>query len=209
MISRNSGPRSNAWSQSKATNQSVFDPQMQEVGRAFELYFDQWVDSEVTIFRQMPLDRDFFMPVTLDEVSAAVGSVPEKFTEGLEAVILLGGSDRQAKARKKFSYGRYMLWEVIILHPFPKSRLRQHFSGGFRPDLRREYVRAGASVIEKPGQTVIEFSEDALRKFYLYDVLMHEIGHHADRKNLGKKPLRKGEGFAEWFANEFGFRTRD
>ncbi|MFZ5617052.1 MAG: hypothetical protein ACOZAA_07010 [Pseudomonadota bacterium] len=208
MRSRNSGPRSNAWSRSKYTNQTSFDPQLQETGRIFELFFDDWTAADQTIYRQMPLHPDFLMPVTLDEVREAVSQVPSQFTAGLEAIVLLGGSVRQRKAAKTYCYGRYMLCQVIVLHPFPKLMLRREFKRGLRPDIRVEYIRAGASVIEKNGARIVEFTESALRDFYLRDVLMHEIGHHADRKNLGKKPLRKEEGFADWFALEYGFRLR-
>ncbi len=42
---------------------------------------------------------------------------------------------------------------------------------------------------------------DWLRRFYLRDVLMHEIGHHMDSHNITKKARER---FAEWFASKHG-----
>jgi hypothetical protein len=42
---------------------------------------------------------------------------------------------------------------------------------------------------------------NSLRRFYLRNVLMHELGHHVDRKNLTKKDREK---FAEEFARTHG-----
>ena len=42
---------------------------------------------------------------------------------------------------------------------------------------------------------------DTLRRFYLRDVLMHEMGHHVDSQNVTKKARER---FAEWFASKHG-----
>ena len=48
--------------------------------------------------------------------------------------------------------------------------------------------------------------EESLKRFYLQDVLMHELGHHVDSPNFISKSDKKAEGFAEWFASEYGYR---
>jgi hypothetical protein len=42
---------------------------------------------------------------------------------------------------------------------------------------------------------------DSVRRFYLRDVLMHEIGHHVDSRNITRKDREK---FAERFARTHG-----
>ena len=45
---------------------------------------------------------------------------------------------------------------------------------------------------------------DLVLSFYLQDILVHEIGHHVDRANLGHP--KESEAYARWFATEYGFR---
>lgn len=49
------------------------------------------------------------------------------------------------------------------------------------------------------------WQEDKLRDFYLNNVLMHELGHLLDQRNTS---YTDRERFAEWFAIEYGYKTR-
>ena len=42
----------------------------------------------------------------------------------------------------------------------------------------------------------------ALRRFYLLDVLLHELGHHVGRLDDRHKDRKTAERFADWFALE-------
>lgn len=205
---RNTGVRAGTWSGSKATNQRPFSPQDEEISRVIEKFYDEFSNSTKTIIRQMPLHAEFIMPVTIDEVKNLLRSVPQQFVSGLEGVFLLGGSKKQALSWVNFAaYGRYGR-NKIYLHPYPKKYLIRRYSSPPKPHVLIDYKRTGALITEKPGKFIVEFTPDALRQFYLRDVLMHEIGHHVDRDNFGKKPRRREESFAEWFATEHGFRLR-
>lgn len=207
MRARNSGPRANMWSRSKYTNQNIFDPQEEEISQVIEKYYDEYSKSPTTIFRQRSLHPDFLMPVTLGEVEALMADLPQAFTDGIKAVFLLGGSRQQEKSWSRFCYGRYGS-NLIYLHPFPRARLRRAYKRPPAPHRMEEYRRAGAEIYRKADRTIVEFTPAALRDFYLRDVLMHEIGHHNDRHNFGKKRQCREEPFAEWFATEYGFRLR-
>jgi len=45
----------------------------------------------------------------------------------------------------------------------------------------------------------LEFTETSLSRFYLYDVLLHELGHHVDRRER-QHDRRASENYAKWFA---------
>ena len=45
------------------------------------------------------------------------------------------------------------------------------------------------------------FSLRSLRRFYLYDVLLHELGHHVD-KRADEKNNAARERYAEWFVEQ-------
>src|SRR5206468_1152450 len=69
--------------------------------------------------------------------------------------------------------------------------------------------RAGA-LVERLGdgsQTRVEWPGETLRDFMLFDVLMHEIGHHLIQQYTGKRTARvartrEHEAFAELFARQ-------
>ena len=56
------------------------------------------------------------------------------------------------------------------------------------------------------GQWIYTFTDDSIRRFYLWDVLVHEIGHHVDRFHPDRSNKRS-ERFAEWFARTYGFEA--
>ena len=66
-----------------------------------------------------------------------------------------------------------------------------------KPSEIKKYTKFGAVVksSDRGGSTVV-FDEPNLRRFYLYDVLLHELGHHVDRLGAAKSPER----YALWFA---------
>ncbi len=73
-----------------------------------------------------------------------------------------------------------------------------------KPNIQREYERIGANYYFKNGYWTRSFDEMSLKRFYTRDVLIHELGHHVDRKN--NKDYNAKERFAEWFVEEYGFR---
>ncbi|HEX3723591.1 MAG TPA: hypothetical protein VHV31_12425 [Nitrolancea sp.] len=72
---------------------------------------------------------------------------------------------------------------------------------------RQRLTRAGAvvSVVGGGLQTTVDWPGDTLRDFVLFDVLMHEIGHHIVQQYTGNRAgrvlrTRDHEAFAERFA---------
>ena len=149
------------------------------------------------------------MPVAEADIRAELARVPQIFLRGLNAVILLGGSKKQEIAnRSLFIFGRYMS-NVIFLCPYPKIALCENYKTLPKPSILADYERAGVQFRRSKNGWEIVFDEASLKKFYLRDVLVHELGHHVDRDTLGNKTQRKREGFAEWFASEYGYRLRN
>jgi len=66
-----------------------------------------------------------------------------------------------------------------------------------KPSEIQRYTRFGAQVKSTGHRGVtVAFDELSLKHFYLYDVLLHELGHHADRLKRGGEAER----YAKWFA---------
>jgi predicted nucleic acid-binding protein len=70
-------------------------------------------------------------------------------------------------------------------------------------------VQAGSSSapsgsLSAQDRFLIEKTEEAIRDFYLNNVLIHELGHILDSRNSSP---RDRERFAEWFALEVGYKA--
>jgi len=81
---------------------------------------------------------------------------------------------------------------------------------GRLPEREAERLRQGGAVIaEGVLQTVVTWPGRTLREFMLFDVLMHEVGHHLVQQYKGKRlarVLRTGE--HEALADRFARRCR-
>jgi hypothetical protein len=192
------------YSMDKFSNWSRFDPFSSELDTV------PWDARPHTTF-QLPdgstigivvrdLHPRFVAPVSPEDVCDMLRRVPEEFLKGLHFVALLGGTAKQEKVAlgKLFRYGCYGTAR-IYLHAYPKRLLRVRRKRPPRPHVAQEYERVGAIIAQDKNGWTLEFTPDALRAFYLYEVLLHEIGHHVDPHVFSRKTA-KAERFAEWFA---------
>src|SRR5690606_36553897 len=82
--------------------------------------------------------------------------------------------------------------------------LVEHFHAAPQPTFYNE-ARMYAGQWEQAGNTwTLTWSEDAIRDFYLNNILIHELGHLLDDRN-SSYPDR--ERYAEWFAIQYGYRA--
>lgn len=163
------------------------------------------VESQLPLYAT-PLRPEFALPVSVDEVAAVLEKLPRRLLAGLEGVYLLGGSQRHVVGgrswgcyyrRKVFLFAAPRAWLSWRTAEYPGPELL--CVSPLRPRIRRE----GSSWLT-------EVDERDLRDFYLYDVLLHEVGHHVDFRRHGYhwRSRRKEERFAEWFAASYGKRLR-
>ncbi|MHB1455815.1 MAG: hypothetical protein ACYC0V_02760 [Armatimonadota bacterium] len=148
----------------------------------------------------------FISPVTADEIRDVLLRVPPEFLVGLGTIYLLGGTSKQDTVAfsKLFRYGCYMYNRNIVLFAFPRRCLAEYYDRLPPPDVMQEYTKAGATWENEGKRWVLRFTSDAVRDYYLYDVLLHEIGHHVDRDNLWKTSTADSESYAKWFVEFHG-----
>ena len=202
--------QSNIYSESKFSNWAPYDPQRSEMNRsdaARPAAVFPTHDGEAVQLHALPLHKDFVRPFDCTDVIEILKLIPQKMLCGLTSIALLGGAKRQAKIANSglWSYGRYRLTRIYLC-AYPRSQMQwttRHFSF---PSARLAYLRAGVKVTHKSGQWHLAFTEQSLRRFYLWDVLIHEIGHHVDRFHRDQSTSR-AERFAEWFARTYGFES--
>src|SRR5215469_9725719 len=113
---QSSGPRSNAYSESKFTNWTSYDPFFAEARAAFKR-FDGRI-SHVPAFPHVivlkPQSPDFIHACTRAEVKARLERMPPDLRKGLRVVFLLAGTRKQEKSwwSKLGCYGIY--WNSCV-----------------------------------------------------------------------------------------------
>jgi hypothetical protein len=169
---QSSGPRSNAYSGSKFTNWTAYDPFFAEMRAAYKRF-----DGRISVAPGFPhvivlkpQVSDFMHACTRAEVKIYLERMQPASRQGLRAVFLLAGTRKQEKSwRSKLGcFGTY--WRSCVFlcaHPYQLPR---------------------------------GYSLDHLRRFYLDDVLVHEIAHHFDRERIADTKTK--EAFAHAYVQE-------
>jgi len=151
-------------------------------------------DFEIVVQQPGPGYRHVLTPA---DVRARLAQLPPQFTRALEVVQF------SQITRKKQSYPCYgMQWgAAIYLYPVEES-LVEHYPHAPKPTQRIEAAMYGGRWEQNGGRWLLRWSEEAIRDFYLNNVLIHELGHLLDQRNSG---FADRERYAEWFATRFGY----
>jgi len=169
---QSSGPRSNAYSESKFTNWTSYDPFFAEARTALKRF-----DGRISIIPKFPHViviksqlSQFIQACTRADVRWRLERMPEASRKDLRAVFVLSGTRKQEKSwwSKLGCYGMY--WRsCVFLFAYPF-------------DLPWHYTR------------------DDLRSFYLHNVLVHEVAHHIDRERVNGRKAK--EAFAHAYVQK-------
>ncbi len=165
---------------------------------------EDWYESEGvegTDYRIIVQDPgpEYSHVVTPDEVRARLAQLPPAMLEPLEVVQL------SRMTRKKRSFPCYgMQWgSTLYLYPIETS-LIEYYGRPPRPAERTEAVMFGGRWVhshEDDWQLI--WTKQAVKDFYLNNILIHELGHLLDDRNSS---YTDRERYAEWFAIEHGYR---
>jgi hypothetical protein len=98
-----------------------------------------------------------------------------------------------------------MQWgRAIYLYPLQAS-LVEHYGRPPRPAEYNEARMYGGRWVQRGNRWKLIWTEESVRRFYLDNVLIHELGHLLDNRNTNH---RDRERFADWFAIRYGRRRR-
>jgi len=137
--------------------------------------------------------------LTPDEIRARLAVFPSAMLEQLQVVHL----SRMTRKKRRFPcYG--MQWgNTIYLYPVEENRI-ETFRYLPRPAQLIEARMYGGRWDDSPGEGWrLVWTEDAIRDYYLNNILIHELGHLVDDRNTSSIDRER---FAEWFAIEYGYR---
>lgn len=132
----------------------------------------------------------------------------ERCFYGIQSIKLLEGS--ASLAGENLLMGRLEVPGVIILYDQPVSPW--FISGSIPATTRERLERAGATVEVSSDNihSLVHWTDSDLKNFMLFEVLMHEIGHHLIQQYKGKRSDRVARTKDhEAFANMFAIRCRE
>lgn len=137
--------------------------------------------------------------ITPDDIRGRLAMLPAEFIQNLEVVQL------SRMTRKKQSFPCYgMQWgSALYLYPLEDS-LVEHFDAAPQPTFYHEARMYGGKWEQLGASWTLTWSEQAIRDFYLNNILIHELGHLLDDRN---NSYTDRERYAEWFAIHFGYRA--
>lgn len=146
-----------------------------------------------------PAGEGYFHPVTEKDAAERIERLPKRFRQNLEVVHF----SRMTRKRALFPcYG--MQWgTAIYLYPIEAS-LVEIYAGPPRPEQLIEARMYGGKWEQEGRRWRLVWTHEAIRDFYLNNVLIHEIGHTVDERN---SRFLDRERFANWFAVEYGYRA--
>lgn len=146
-----------------------------------------------------PAGKGFRHILTEDDVRDRLAELPRWMVEPLEVVQF---SQMTRKKRMSPCYG--MQWgATIYLYPIEEN-LVETFRQPPKPSQKIEASMFGARwEPASRGQWRLIWSPEAIRDFFLNNVLIHELGHILDTRNSRTVDRER---FAEWFAIENGYK---
>lgn len=158
------------------------------------------------IVRRRPRRGRYHPAVRVDIVSV-LRFIGEECTYGLSRIELV--QTPAATRQGTMQFGRLVVPGHILLYDQPRTPWL--LTGTLNPADSERLLRAGAEINEMDARGGIEIGwpGDSLRDFMLFDVLMHEIGHHLIQHYKGKRTVRLARtSDHEAFADRFAYRCR-
>lgn len=138
--------------------------------------------------------RDFYHPCTPSDYLAVLRRLPKHLTEDVKGIILR----RTPKRDFRLGIDAWRRWECIIMNAFPSSNIITY---SYKP--KKSEIRFWEPFCdnwkEDNGIWSLIWEPEQVRRFYLYQVFLHEIGHIND---WSRNSTRKRENYADSFARD-------
>lgn len=182
---------------------------LKEAGIDLELQNDPLVGQPVLprITTKRPR-QGFTHPAEKADILRVLHFFGEKCFYGLKSIKLIQGSNAVSEAG--LPMGRIEVPGTIVLYDQPVS---PWFINGTLPKAEREKLEQAGASIEPASDNLhclIHWSEANLKNFMLFEVFMHEIGHHLIQQYKGRRSVRVARTKDhEQFAGLFAQRCRE
>ncbi len=171
-------------------------------------------NQELPIFMVDNPSRDFYFPVSVEEIKQFLLKLPKEQTDNITHIWLRKVSKKEYEKDKIqgcFICGSGV--QLIVLYPFP-TNLKMDF--GSRKPTRKElkwYAAYQPELLEKEGKWILKWTKESIKRYYLEGLLLHEMGHQLDsyyqRYWSATYKKQKAESFADNFAYYWGDKIRN
>jgi hypothetical protein len=133
------------------------------------------------------------------DIRARLSQFPAQSLVNLEVVQL------SRMTRKKQSFPCYgMQWGAsLYLYPIETNLVEFYHCPPTPNQVNEARMYGGCWSQESRGVWRLEWTEEAVRDFYLNNILIHELGHLVDLRNTGYVDRER---YAEWFSLEYGYK---
>lgn len=171
-------------------------------------------NDETPIFIKDNPSRDFFFPVSVEEIKEFLNKLPKEQTENLTHIWLRKMTkkeyEKEGSVQGCFICGSGI--NLIVLYPFPRD-MKMKF-GNKKPlkKIIKWYSNYEPELIEENGNWQLVWTEEKIKRYYLEGLLLHEIGHKVDsvyQRYWSKNYKERGEKFADNFAYYWGDKIRN
>ena len=149
--------------------------------------------------------RDFYFPVTIDEIKDTLKKLPKEHTEYITHIWL----DKV----KKSEYLKGNTWQgqftcgskVYLIKLYAISKDNKMLFGQIKPTTKQLsfYKQYCKDLQHDKNGWYLQFTADSYKKYYLEKLLLHEIGHCVDyiyQRHWSKANLKQVEDFADNYA---------
>ena len=158
--------------------------------------------------------RDFYFPITVDEIKSTLEKLPKDHTDHLTHIWL--------QKIKKTDYvngdtfqGSFICGSkvyLIVLHPFPTdNKMRLGKSKPLKKTLNY-YKNYTTDLKEDKDGWYLQWTEELIKKYFLESLLLHEIGHSIDsfyKRYWSKATKAKSENFADNYVAVWADKVRE
>ncbi len=160
---------------------------------------------ETSIFIEDNPSKDFFFPVTAEQVRKTLEKLPKEHSKELTHVWFrkVKRTDYQNGNAVQGSFISGSGVNLIVLHPFPND-LKMRF-GDKKPELKqlKFYAPYTTQLGSDENGWFLKWEVERIKDYYLERLLLHEIGHHIDsmyHRFWSKAYKQKAENFADNYA---------
>ena len=149
--------------------------------------------------------RDFYFPVTIDEVKLILSKLPSEHIDHITHIWFQKIKKTDYLDRKTFQ-GCFVCGSgvyLIILHPFPVDN-KMRF-GKIKPikKILNYYSDFTTDLNEDKDGWYLQWTDEKIKRYYLESLLLHEIGHSIDsfyKRYWSKATVNKKENWADNYA---------
>lgn len=158
--------------------------------------------------------RDFYFPLTEDEVKETLRRLPKDHTEHLTHIWFQKIKKTDYLEGKTFQ-GSFICGSgvyLILLHPFPTdNKMRLGTTKPLKKTLN--FYKDFTTVLrEDKDGWFLQWTEDQIKKYYLENLLLHEIGHSLDsfyKRFWSKAAEQKREKWADNYVAVWADQIRE